>query len=86
MTSITAVKAGARVVTADAKLLGKVKDVREDQFLVDVRWASDYWPGIESVEDASRDVVQLLIPNAGVGAAKVPENKNIDDSNLPSRQ
>jgi hypothetical protein len=86
MASISAIKPGARVVTADAKQLGMVKDIRDEQFLVDVRWASDYWLGIETVEDASEDVVQLLIAKAGVGPAKLPEIKNIDDSGMPSRQ
>ena len=85
MTQI-AVKPGARVVTADAKELGKVKDVREDEFLVDARLAPDYWLGIDVVERASEEQVQLLITKDGVSAAKLPNIKSIDDSNLPSRQ
>ena len=65
------VHAGARVMTADGKDLGVVKDVRADRFLVDVRWAPDYWLGIESVEQASEVVVQLVITKDDVGSAKL---------------
>ena len=80
------VKLGARVVTADAQQLGKVKEVREDEFLVDARLAPDYWLGTDIVERVSDEEVRLLITKEGVPAAKLPDIKSIDDSNLPSRQ
>jgi hypothetical protein len=66
-----AVHSGARVVTADGKQIGLVKDVRLDRFLVDVRWAPDYWLGTETVGDASEDLVQLLVAKEDLGSAKL---------------
>jgi hypothetical protein len=67
----TTVVAGARVISADGKQLGVVKDVRVDRFLVDVRWAPDYWLGTETVDNASQDIVQLFVPKQGIGSAKL---------------
>jgi hypothetical protein len=83
---MSGVKPGARVVTADAKQIGRVKVVREDEFLVEVRFAADYWLGIETVDEAAEDEVQLLITKSAVGSAKLPNIKSIDDSSMPSRQ
>jgi len=69
--SITAVHNGARVVSADGKRLGMVKEAREDRFLVDARWAPDYWLGIETVDNASDDLVQLVVTKEGIGPAKL---------------
>lgn len=66
-----AVHRGARVVTADGKQIGLVKDVRVDRFLVDVRWAPDYWLGTETVGDVSEDLVQLLVVKEDLGSAKL---------------
>jgi hypothetical protein len=66
-----AVRPGARVVSADGKQLGVVKDAREDRFLVDVRWAPDYWLGVETVDNASEDIVQLFVTKQAVGSAKL---------------
>jgi hypothetical protein len=83
---MTSVKPGARVVTADAKQIGRVKVILEDEFLVDARLAPDYWLGIETVGEVAEDEVQLLITRSAVGAAKMQNIKSIDDSSLPSRQ
>ena len=82
--STASIEAGAAVMSADGKKLGIVKDVREDRFLVDVRWAPDYWLGVEAVDNTSADLVQLLITREAVGSAKL-HNGGIDDGNLPSR-
>ena len=62
---------GARVMSSDSKQLGLVKEVRGDQFRVDVRWAPDYWIGNESVDDVSEDTVQLLVTKGDIGSAKL---------------
>jgi hypothetical protein len=60
------------VVTADGKRLGLVKDVRIDRFLVDVRWAPDYWLDMEAIEHAAEgNVVQLAVTKADVGTVKL---------------
>ena len=67
----TTIRIGARVISADGKQLGTVKDFREDRFLVDVRWAPDYWLGVESVDNASDDIVQLSVTKQEIGSAKL---------------
>ena len=67
----TNMRVGARVMSADGKQLGLVKDVRIDRFLVDVRWAPDYWLGTESIDTASEELVQLVITKEAVGSAKL---------------
>jgi hypothetical protein len=69
--STTAVQIGARVVSADGKQLGVVKQARGDRFLVDARWALDYWLGTEAIDNASDDLVQLIITRDGIGPAKL---------------
>lgn len=69
--SSNAIHTGARVMSADGKTLGMVKDVREDRFLVDVHWAPDYWLGTESVDSVSDELVQLYITKSAVGSAKL---------------
>jgi hypothetical protein len=58
-------------MSADGKQLGNVKDVRSDRFLVDVRWAPDYWLGTETIDNLSDDLVQLIITKEAVGTAKL---------------
>lgn len=69
--SSTAVHPGAQVMSADGKRLGVVKDVREDRFKVDARWAPDYWLGTETIDNASDDIVQLFVTKANIGSAKI---------------
>jgi hypothetical protein len=59
------------VISADGKQVGVVKDVRGDRFLVDVRWAPDYWLGMETVDNASEDIVQLFVTKQAIGSAKL---------------
>ena len=68
---IIAVHPGARVMSADGKQVGVVKDARVDRFLVDVRWAPDYWLGIETVDNATEDIVQLFVTKSSIGSAKL---------------
>ena len=69
--SSTTIRIGVPVMSADGKRLGVVKDVRDDRFLVDVRWAPDYWLGTETVDNASEELVQLIITKEAVGPAKL---------------
>ena len=78
------IEAGAHVMTADGKQIGTVKDVRDDRFKVDVRWAPDYWLGTETVESAAGDSVQLLITKEAIGSAKLHDVNQIDRSDMPS--
>ena len=77
---------GDRVVTADGKDLGLVKEIKPDCFKVDARWAPDYWLGTEIVETAEQGIVQLFITKDGLGPAKIHEIDKIDGSALPSAQ
>lgn len=67
----TAIQVGSRVVSADGKQLGIVKDSRADRFLIDVRWAPDYWLGTETVDNADDELVQLILTKEGIGPAKL---------------
>jgi hypothetical protein len=58
-------------MAADGKQLGIVKEARADRFLVDVRWAPDYWLGSETVDNASDDLVQLILAKESIGPAKL---------------
>jgi hypothetical protein len=84
--STTSIQTGARVITADGKQLGVVKEVRADRFKIDVRWAPDYWLGPEVVDNVGDDLIQLFITKEGVGAAKLHDVDKIDGSGLPSAQ
>lgn len=68
------VQVGARVVSADGKQLGVVKDAMEDRFKVDVRWAPDYWLGTEIVDEASPQVIHLMISKQEIGSAKLTQS------------
>jgi hypothetical protein len=69
--SSTGVSVGARVLSADGKQLGTVKDVRVDRFYVDARWAPDYWLGSETIDETTDELVQLVITKEAVGSAKL---------------
>ena len=72
----TSVSVGATVMSADGKRLGIVKEVRTDRFLVDVRWAPDYWLGTETIDTASRELIQLILTRQGIGPAKLRNEVN----------
>ena len=71
--SEVSVLVGSKVISADGKELGTVKDSRFDRFRVDVRWGPDFWLGTETVDSASEDIVQLFITKNALGAAKLHE-------------
>jgi hypothetical protein len=74
----TAPTAGARVMSADGKQVGMVKEIRADRFLVDVRFAPDYWLGTETVGNVEEDLVQLIITKGAIGAAKLHDSVGPD--------
>ena len=91
--SSAAVSVGARVISADGKQLGVVKDAQADRFLVDVRWAPDYWLGTETIDNLTDELVQLVITKEAVGAAKLRHevdgpglNKEAESFNGPAPQ
>ena len=67
------IQAGLPVMSADGKLLGKVKEVRGDTFKVDARWALNYWLGNEVVEHTIKGVVQLAVTKQAIGSVKLHE-------------
>ena len=67
------VELGMPVISADGKVLGKVKEVRGDTFKVDARWALNYWLGQEVVEDTTKGLVHLVVTKQAVGSAKLHE-------------
>jgi len=78
-------------MSADGKRLGVVKEARSDRFLVDVRWAPDYWLGTETIDNASEELVQLIITKEGIGPAKLRNEvsgpglgRDAEDFNGPS--
>ena len=62
---------GAAVMSADGKRLGVVKEAHMDRFLVDVRFAPDYWLGTETVDTSDSEIVQLILTKDAVGPAKL---------------
>jgi hypothetical protein len=58
-------------MSADGKQLGTVKEVRSDRFLVDVRWAPDYWLGTETIDNGSEEILQLTISKEALASAKL---------------
>jgi hypothetical protein len=71
MTSIPNPSVGAKVVSADGKELGTVKEIKDGCFKVDVRMAPDYWLGTEIIDNTDEELVQLAITTDGLGEAKV---------------
>jgi hypothetical protein len=65
------VHVGARVMSADGKQLGVVKEARADRFHVDVRWAPDYWLGTELIENSSEEILQVTVRKEDLGTAKL---------------
>lgn len=89
--SYTTVNPGADVMSADGKRLGIVKEALQDRFLVDVRWAPDYWLGTETIDSADGEVVQLLLTKDAIGPAKLRKevagpgvSRDAEDFNGPS--
>ena len=89
----TAIMVGASVMSSDGKQLGVIKETRVDRFLVDVRWAPDYWLGTETVDTADSELVQLILTKESIGPAKLRHevsgpgiNKDAEDFGGPAPQ
>lgn len=59
---------GALVVTADGRDLGRVKEVKEDAFLVDAAMQFDYWLDVSLVKEADLRRVELTLDAGDLGA------------------
>lgn len=81
------VEIGARVVTASGTELGRVKEVLEREFKVDVRHHQDFWLDREIVADASRELVSLTVGDEDLGAWKKdsPHDTGVYQGNLDPR-
>jgi hypothetical protein len=62
---------GAMVMSGDGKRLGTVKEVAADRFKLERRLLPDYWLGLEYVDHASDELVQMVLTKEGIGAARV---------------
>lgn len=60
------VTAGMLVVGADGRLLGRVKTVRSDDFLLDRELARDIYVPLSAVELVGPDLVSLNVPSYDV--------------------
>ncbi len=71
MVTSSQLELGAKVMTADGKQIGSVKEIGGDRFRVDRRLFPDYWLGNEYVDDVSGGIVQLIVTKEGLRAAKI---------------
>lgn len=62
---------GSQVVSGDGKQLGVVKETAGDRFRVERRLLPDFWLATEYVDNVAGGIVQMVLPKAGIGAAKV---------------
>ena len=72
----TSIKVGASVVTFDGTTLGKVKEVANDSFKLDVRFAPDYWLAMsylarEYIDNLEEGTLRLIVSKNSVGRAKL---------------
>jgi hypothetical protein len=71
MVTSSELELGARVVSADGKILGTVAEIGSDRFKVERRLLPGYWLCNEYVDGVSGGVVQLIVTKMGLGAAKI---------------
>lgn len=71
MLASTDLEIGARVMSADGKQLGRVKEIGEDRFKVDAHLRPDFWLGVRYVEYAKDGIVQMNVTRENAGAAKI---------------
>ena len=57
----TAPRLGARVLTADDKELGTVKEAGSGCFKVDAPLTPDYWLGVDTIAGTDGDAVRLAV-------------------------
>ena len=78
-----AIQVGAKVLSADGKQLGRVKEADKHRFRVDARWAPDYWLGMDMVAEATEERLELLITKGALGAEKLSAGGTEDSSRQP---
>jgi hypothetical protein len=71
MVTAAELEIGAKVVTADGKQIGTVREIGDDRFRVERRLFPDYWLANEYVDDVTGGIVQLIVTKEGLGAAKL---------------
>jgi len=71
MVTASELELGAKVVSADGKVLGTVTEIGSDRFKVERRLFPGYWLGNEYVDDVSGGIVQLIVTKEALGAAKL---------------
>lgn len=71
MVTSSELEIGAKVVTADGKQIGTVREIGGDSFKVERRLLPDYWLGNEYVDDVAGGIVQMIVTKEGLGAAKL---------------
>lgn len=62
---------GAKVLSADGKQLGHVREVAHDSFQVARRFLPAYWVANEYVDNVSGGIVQMLVTRDGLKAARL---------------
>jgi hypothetical protein len=65
------IELGDKVVTADGKQIGAVREIGSDSFKVERFLFPDYWLANEYVDDVTGGIVQLIVTKEGLGAAKL---------------
>ncbi|HLG11569.1 MAG TPA: DUF2171 domain-containing protein [Dehalococcoidia bacterium] len=71
MVTASELELGAKVMTADGKEIGTVREIGSDRFKVERRLFPDYWLANEYVDDVAGGIVQLIVTKEGLGAAKL---------------
>jgi hypothetical protein len=64
--TVPVVPVGAAIYSRDGVPIGLVKAVRDDQFLVEVRWAFDYWLSTRCVATVAGAQVLLAVDKEAV--------------------
>ncbi len=71
MVTSSELELGAKVVSADGKVLGTVTDIASDRFKVQRPLLPDYWLGNEYVDYVYGGSVQIIVNREALNAAKV---------------
>jgi hypothetical protein len=65
------IELGDKVITADGKEIGTVREIASDSFKVERKIFKDYWLANEYVDDVTGGIVQLIVTKEGLAAAKL---------------
>jgi hypothetical protein len=67
------VRAGVEVFSSDGERIGKVKEVRQQDFLLDRPMARDLYVPLDAIDLAAADRVILNLPSNELGERNWPE-------------